>query len=291
MAEKTRKRGLGRGLTSLLDDQSRTAEEAPKSGAEFVSIDLVRPNPDQPRKVFSATDMDDLAASIREKGVIQPILVRTDPDRPNGYQIIAGERRWRAAQTAGLHELPILIRELSDEDALEIAIIENVQRADLNPVEEAAAYAQLIERFGHSQAELARTVGKSRPHIANMLRLLTLPDDVRRLMEDGRLSAGHARALITAEDPSALARKVVADSLSVRQTEDLVRKMAAAAKAPAGKTREPRKDADTISLEQDLAAALSLKVAIKHRGAKGGDLRISYSTLEELDGLCRMLMQ
>lgn len=193
---------------------------------------------------------------------------------------------------AELHEIPVIIREMPDEDALEIAIIENVQRADLNPVEEAMAYSQLMERFGHNQVELARAVGKSRPHIANTMRLLVLPEDVRNLLAEGKLSAGHARALITAPDPSALARKVVAGALSVRQTEELARKAAnpvtaeKKAKRPAGE-----KDADTVALESDLSAALKLGVSINHQGEKGGDLRISYKTLDELDNLCRMLMQ
>lgn len=292
MSDNIKKRGLGRGLSSLLDDRSYVEPKEAVAGQKSVPIDLVRPNPDQPRKVFSQSEMEDLTSSIREKGVIQPLLVRTDPHRPEGYQIIAGERRWRASQAAGLHDVPVIIREMADDDALEIAIIENVQRADLNPIEEAVAYSQLIEKFGHNQVELARTIGKSRPHIANTLRLLALPADVQALLSEGRLSAGHARALITATDPSGLARKVVAAGLSVRQTEELARK--AANPTPEGKAkpeRERTKDADTAALENDLAAALNLKVAINHSGAKGGDIKISYKTLEELDGLCQLLMR
>lgn len=286
---KRKKRGLGRGLSSLLDDGASDQSTGAAPGHLSISIDLLRPNPGQPRKAFPQAEMDDLIASIREKGVIQPLLVRPDPDRAEGYQIIAGERRWRAAQAAGLHEVPVLVREMPDEDALEIAIIENVQRSDLNAIEEALAYSQLIEQFGHNQAVLARTIGKSRPHIANTLRLLSLPDDVKDLLADGRISAGHARALITAADPSALAQRVVSDGLTVRQTEDLARKMASPAQTK--KPRQETKDADTAALEGDLSAALSLKVAISHRGSKGGDLRISYRSLEELDSLCRLLMQ
>lgn len=289
MSDSNKKRALGRGLSSLLGDDGYKAETDAGADHKALPIDLIRANPDQPRKIFRPAEMDELTASVKEKGVIQPLLVRPDPRREGAYQIVAGERRWRAAQAAGLHEVPVVIREMPDEDALEIAIIENVQRADLNPVEEAAAYSELIERYGHNQAGLARAVGKSRPHIANTLRLLSLPEDVRTLLEDGRLSAGHARALINAPDPSALARKVVAEGLTVRQTEDLARKVAAP--RAAATRRSPRKDADTVSLENDLSAALSLKVAISHRGAKGGDLKIAYESLEELDGLCRLLMR
>lgn len=287
MSDSNKKRALGRGLSSLLGDEGYQAESEARPDHRSLPIDLVRANPDQPRKIFKPADMDELTASVKEKGVIQPLLVRPDPGRKGGYQIVAGERRWRAAQAAGLHEVPVVIREMADEDALEVAIIENVQRADLNPVEEANAYSELIERYGHNQAGLARAVGKSRPHIANTLRLLSLPEDVRALLSDGRLSAGHARALINAPDPSGLAQKVVAEGLTVRQTEDLARKVAAP------KTtihRAPRKDADTAALENDLSAALNLKVAISHKGKKGGDLRIAYQSLEDLDSLCRLLM-
>lgn len=288
VSEINRKRALGRGLSSLLDDGAFTETGGTALERRSLPIDLVRANPAQPRKIFKPSEMDDLTASIREKGVIQPLLVRPDPDREEGFQIVAGERRWRAAQTAGLHEIPVVIRELTDEDAYEIAIIENIQRADLNPIEEASAYSELIERHGHNQAELARAIGKSRPHIANMLRLLALPEDVRAMLGDGRLSAGHARALITSSDPSSLARKVIADGLTVRQTEDLARRVST---PKATKRRHAAKDADTTSLENDLSASLGLKVAIGHRGAKGGDLKITYGSLEDLDAICRLLMR
>ncbi|WP_246209503.1 ParB/RepB/Spo0J family partition protein [Pikeienuella piscinae] len=288
MSETNKKRALGRGLSSLLGEDTYTGSTETGPARRSLPIDLVRANPNQPRKTFKPNEMDDLIASIREKGVIQPLLVRPDPDREDGFQIVAGERRWRAAQKVGLHEIPVVIRELTDEDAYEIAIIENVQRADLNPLEEASAYSELIERHGHSQAGLARAIGKSRPHIANMLRLLTLPEEVRTMLGEGRLSVGHARALITSTDPASLAHKVIADGLTVRQTEDLARRVPAPTST---KRRRAVKDADTVSLENDLSAALGLKVAIDHRSEKGGNLKISYGSLEDLDAICRLLMR
>lgn len=284
MSEPTRRRGLGRGLSSLLDGASGVSDRA--SGMRTVPIDLIRPNPDQPRKVFPAMEMEDLAGSIRRNGVIQPLIVRTDPSDPECYQIVAGERRWRAAQIAGLHEVPLILRELSDEDVLQVAIVENVQRADLNPIEEANGYRKLIETFGHSQAEVASAVGKSRPHIANMLRLLSLPAEVIDLLLDRRLSPGHARALVNANDPAALARRIVSDGLTVRQTEDLARRVS----QPKSKVGRSRKDPDTVALEADLTAALSLPVSISHRG-EGGEMKIIYSNLEDLDGICQLLMR
>lgn len=234
--------------------------------------------------------MRDLANSLQEKGVLQPLLVRPDPDEAGAYSIVAGERRWRAAQMAQLHEVPVIVRELSDDETLEIAIIENVQRADLNPVEEALGYQQLIDRFGHSQAALAKVIGKSRPYIANALRLLTLPDYVKDLLSDGRITAGHARALVTANDPAALARKIVEDGLTVRQAEALAKQIDVARPDTSAKSA-PRKDADTRALEADLSAALGSKVGIAHRGDGSGEVTIRYKTLDDLDGLCRLLMQ
>lgn len=287
MSDNIRKRGLGRGLSSLLDGVSTSQTDG--AALRRVPIELLRPNPDQPRKVFPATELDELAESIRRNGVLQPLLVRPAPDGSERFQIVAGERRWRAAQAAGLHEVPVIERDLGDDETLQIAIVENIQRADLNPIEESKAYQNLIESFGHSQAEVARVVGKSRPHVANMLRLLTLPDEVKALVLDQRLSAGHARALIGAHDPAALARKIIAEGLTVRQAEDLARRV------PGARTQEPRsgrsrKDADTAALEADLAAALSLRVVISHKG-ESGELRIAYANLEELDGLCQLLMR
>ncbi len=286
------KKGLGRGLSALLADVAPggTSPNATPSGARQVPIEKIRPNPNQPRRDFSEKDLQDLAASIREKGVIQPLILRPHPHDPGDYEIVAGERRWRAAQIATLHELPAVIRELSDSEVLELAIIENIQRADLNAAEEAAGYRQLMDRFGHTQERLAEALGKSRSHIANLLRLLTLPDSVLDLVRSGKLSAGHARALITATNPEALARQVIERELSVRQTEQLARAAAARAESPATPARGPVKDADTRALEEDLTANLKLKVTIDHKaGKKSGEVRIRYANLEELDGLCQIL--
>jgi ParB family transcriptional regulator, chromosome partitioning protein len=292
------RKGLGRGLSALLADvgpeigaaQPRPPD-APRPASQAVPIEQLHPNPDQPRRAFDDAALEELANSIRERGVIQPLIVRPHPQTSGAYEIVAGERRWRAAQRAQLHELPVLVRELSDTEVLELAIVENIQRADLNPLEEAQGYRQLMERFGHTQEKLAEALGKSRSHIANLLRLLTLPEPVLELLRTGRLTAGHARALITAPDPAALARQVVERDLSVRQTEALARQAAAPKPGgrPAGR-RDPAKDADTRALEQDLTAALGLPVAIEHRpGSEKGELRIRYATLEELDGLCQLL--
>ncbi|MGN6210168.1 ParB/RepB/Spo0J family partition protein [Asticcacaulis sp.] len=298
MSEKNR--GLGRGLSALLGDQDtsspKTGAEATEArGAEAVRgleqpIELLVRNPDQPRRTFVESDIDELAASIREKGILQPILVRPAPGQAGHYQIVAGERRWRAAQKAGLHTVPVIIRELDDLDVLEIGIIENVQRADLNPIEEARGYKVLQDRFGRTQDALAQVVGKSRPHIANTLRLLALPEGVQDHVLHGRLSAGHARALITSENADALADEVIAKGLSVRQTEALVREEQAGPKAPSVPKARPQQNADTLSLEQDLQEALGLTVKLDDRGGRG-ELRLSYASLEQLDELCRKLMK
>lgn len=285
MSETRKRRGLGRGLSSLLDGASGEPQDR-TIGAQTAPIDLVRPNPGQPRKVFPALELEELAESIRQNGVIQPLIVR--PRDGGGYEIVAGERRWRAAQSAGLHEVPVVVRELTDDEVLQLAIVENVQRSDLNAIEEAQGYQSLIETFGQNQAEVARAVGKSRPYVANMLRLLALPQDVQDLVMDRRISPGHARALIGAPDPSALSRKIIADGLTVRQTEDLARRVAGPARPRA---RAAAKDPDTAALENDLAAALALRVSIAHKGEAGGELRIAYSSLEQLDGLCQLLMR
>jgi ParB family chromosome partitioning protein len=284
------KKGLGRGLSALLADVGPEASRpAGVPGQRPIPVDRIRPNPDQPRRAFDERDLADLAASIREKGVIQPLILRPHPADPNGYEIVAGERRWRAAQLAGVHELPAVVRELDDAEVLELAIIENVQRADLNPAEEAQGYRQLMDRFGHTQERLAEGLGKSRSHIANLLRLLTLPEPVLAHLRAGRLSAGHARALVTAAEPEALARQVIERSLSVRQTEALARAAARPA-APPRTARPAGKDADTRALEADLSAALRLPVSIEHRpGGAAGELRIRYASLDELDGLCQLL--
>lgn len=290
-------RGLGRGLSALMadvapqpatEDGSETAAETPRRHDQMVAIEKIIPNPDQPRRTFNEDDLADLAASIREKGVIQPIILRQNSRTPGTYEIVAGERRWRASQMAKLHEVPALIRSYTDTEALEVAIIENIQRSDLNAAEEAAGYRELMDRFGHTQEKLAEALGKSRPHIANMLRLLNLPPEVLDHVRSGQLSAGHARALVTADDPVGLARQVIARGLSVREVERL-------AKAPkrqsgAEKPNKREKDADTAALEGDLSASLGMKVAIDHVvGQESGSLTIRYSNLEQLDDLCRKL--
>ena len=286
-----KKRGLGRGLSALMADvEQPTAAEptAPKAADNVVPIELVHPNPDQPRRRFNQEDLDDLARSIAEKGVIQPLIVRRHPSLENAYEIVAGERRWRASQMAKLHEVPILIREFTDTEVLEVAIIENIQRSNLNPIEEAVGFQQLMEKFDRTQEQMATALGKSRSYIANNLRLLTLPEDVRNLLVDGRLSAGHARALITTPNPSELARQVVAKGLSVRETERLAKK------GPALETKSARpvaeKDADTKALEGDLSAALKMRVTLNHsEGNEGGTMTIRYKDLDQLDDLCRIL--
>ena len=292
MAEKKiERRGLGRGLSALMADVNiTTAEsprEAPRSADQRVPVEKLVPNPLQPRRDFPKEALEELAASIREKGVIQPLIVR---ERPGGtYEIVAGERRWRAAQLAQVHDLPVVVRDLDDTEVLEVAIIENIQRADLNPVEEAMAYRQLMDRFGHTQEKIAEGLSKSRSHIANLLRLLNLPEPVLDHLREGRLSAGHARALITTENPVELAAQVIARGLSVRETEALAKGPAAPSQAAPRKAHAPEKDADTRVLEQDLGATIGMKVQIDHKGEQGGSLSITYRTLDDLDELCRAL--
>jgi ParB family transcriptional regulator, chromosome partitioning protein len=290
---KVERRGLGRGLSALLADVETTprlnpTEPALRRAETFVDVARISPNPDQPRRTFSEDALNELAASIREKGVIQPLILRVSPRDPTGYEIVAGERRWRAAQRAQLHEVPAIVRALNDTEVLELAIIENIQRADLNAVEEAAGYRQLMERFGHTQERLAEALGKSRSHIANLLRLLNLPDSVLEMVREGNLSAGHARALITAPDPIGLAQIIVKKGLSVRQAEALAKKEPA--KAPSNENATPMKDADTRQIELDLGAALKMKVSIAHSpGREDGALTVKYRSLEELDEICRRL--
>lgn len=293
--KKTQQRGLGRGLSALMADvreTSESAESVPARPDMRVPVEKVHPNAEQPRRHFDAEALADLARSIGEKGIIQPLIVRASPERPGEYEIVAGERRWRAAQMAKLHEVPVLLRDFSDIEVLEVAIIENIQRADLNPVEEAAGYSQLMTKFGHTQEKLAEVLGKSRSHIANSVRLLNLPEEVQAHLRDGRLSAGHARALITAHDATALARKIIQKGLSVRETERLAKADPAPDKgAASGKTGgKPEKDADTKALESDLSAALSMKVQIDHKpGQEGGALTIRYASLDDLDRLMGLL--
>lgn len=295
MSQKKQNRGLGRGLSALMADvapeadASVSADIANKRVDQIVPVEKIHPNPEQPRRTFTQEQLDDLAASVKEKGVIQPLIVRPDPKISGEYQIVAGERRWRAAQLAQVHEVPVVVREYDDTEALEVAIIENIQRADLNAVEEAAGYKDLMKKFGHTQEQLAEALGKSRSHIANMLRLLNLPEDVQDLLIDGKLSAGHARALITAQDPSALAKVVVSKDLSVRETERLA-KGETATKKVSTVAEKPKKDADTAALEADLSASLGMKVSIDHKeGGETGSISIKYASLEALDDLCRRL--
>jgi ParB family chromosome partitioning protein len=247
-----------------------------------VPIEALTPNPDQPRKSFPKEALEELATSIGRHGIIQPIVVRQAPD--GGYQIVAGERRWRAAQIAQVHEVPIVVREMSDTDVLEVAIVENVQRADLDPIEEAMAYRQLVDRFGHTQEELAAVLGRSRSHIANMLRLLLLPKDVREMLVDGRLTMGHARTLVTVPDASGLARQIVSRGLTVRQAEALANEGRASA-SPARPARRTGRDADTDMLEREVAAATGAKVAIQHGSRGSGKIVLRYKDVEHLDDI------
>ena len=287
--KKTDRRGLGRGLSALMADVNlnpKEPEAAPRRAEMRVPLERLEPNPDQPRRTFEPEALEELAASIREKGVIQPLIVRKHPSKPDHYEIVAGERRWRASQIAQLHELPVIVRDFSDTEVLEIAIIENIQRAELNPLEEALGYRQLMDRFGHTQERLAEALSKSRSHIANLLRLLQLPDDLQDMLRDGRLTAGHARALLTADDPRGLAAQVVSRGLSVRDLERLAKKPNKNGSKPAEKAST--KDADTRALEADLSAATGMKVQIDHRG-EGGQISISYKSLDDLDLLCQAL--
>ena len=302
MSRQPERRGLGRGLSALLGEIGETtlpAAGAPVSEAHIAGInppaaapiEKLHANADQPRRSFPEADLNELASSIRQRGIIQSVLVRPDPNHPGDYQIVAGERRWRAAQRAQLHDIPIVVRELDDRSVLELAIIENVQRSDLNPIEEASGYIQLIERFAYTQEKMSEIVGKSRSHVANTLRLLGLPDQVQQMLRSGKLSAGHARALINAPDPVALAEQAVLNGLTVRQVEDLARRVAVAPRRRARGGGGPKqKDADTRILEGDLSAAISMAVSIEHHPPNGGgELRIRYRTLDELDRLCRKL--
>lgn len=279
---------LGRGLAALIGDMAtmegaRVTESG--SGAKKLPVDFIIANRANPRRTFNAEQLEELTNSIREKGVMSPLLVRPTED-PNIFELIAGERRWRAAQKAGLHDVPVIIREVDDKEALELAIIENVQRADLNPLEEAMGYGQLIEQFDYTQQDLAQVIGKSRSHVANTLRLLKLPEDVRGMVSSGTLTAGHARTLITVEDPAALARQIVDKGLSVREAEALSQQRDLPKRKPEASPAE--RDADTLALERKLADALGLSVALNH-SERGGKLEIRYKTLEQLDDICLRL--
>ena len=283
------RRGLGRGLSALLGEGDTPATAADAGGTRDIPIELIRRNPEQPRRQFGEAEIDELAASIREKGVLQPVLVRPAPGAQGEYQLVAGERRWRAAQRAGLRALPAMIRELSDLEVLEIAIVENVQRADLSPLEEALSFRALMDKFGRTQDAVAQVVGKSRPHVANALRLLSLPAEVQAMLSDGRLTAGHARAIAGSPDPLSLAKQIVDKGMSVREAEALARR------APETKSARPRKggvarNADIDALENDLSEVLGLEVELRDRGG-AGELKLRYATLEQLDDLCRRLMR
>ena len=282
----TRQRGLGKGLAALLGETMEPAATGARPGALLsIPIEHLAPHPDQPRQHFDEAEIESLAASIREKGVVQPLVVRPGPGADDGapYEIVAGERRWRAAQRAGLHELPAVVRALSDSESIEIALVENLQRRDLNPLEEATAYRRLIRDFDHRQEDVASALGKSRSHVANTVRLLDLPEAVKALVQDGTLSAGHGRALLAAGDPAALAETVVRLRLTVRQTEALVRR------AGEARTREPRPrtaDPNVKALQDDLSRALGLKVTIAPaKRGDGGRMTIAYNQPEQLDAL------
>lgn len=276
------KRRLGRGLAALIgDDVAEDTVVADMRSLKHVPIELIRANPMNPRKHFAEDDLESLAQSLRDKGLLQPIVVR--PSSTGGYEIVAGERRWRAAQRAAIHDVPVLIRELDDRETLEIALIENVQRADLNPLEEARAYKQLIDQYGYTQQQLASSIGKSRSHIANTLRLQTLPESVLAHIETGMLSAGHARTLVATESPHELAEKIIKLGLSVRQAEDLTR-----GTGPKSKKPVVEKDADTRALQKSLSEAIGLAVSIQHKG-EGGQVSITYKSLDQLDDIARRL--
>ncbi len=284
--EPARGRQLGRGLSALFGEETEDyAELDAMRQSKMVPIGYLRPGRFQPRRDFDDAQMDALVESVKEHGILQPLLVRRDPDDPNSYEIVAGERRWRAAQLARLHEIPVVVKELTDAGALEIALIENIQRQDLNPLEEGEGYRRLIEEFEHTQDALSRAVGKSRSHIANTLRLLNLPLSVKKMLVGGELTAGHARALLNLDDPDRLARRIVKQGLNVRQTERLVQQAKAASRATTAKSH---KDPDTVALEKDLSDLLGLRVAVNFRG-DGGELVIHYKTLEQLDDVLHKL--
>lgn len=290
MSEEPSRKRLGRGLAALIGemDQPPVTEASPRPADRQMPIEFITRNPRNPRRNFTEAELDDLAQSIREHGIVQPVLVRPAPGTAGDrFELIAGERRWRAAQRAGLATVPVIVRNVDDRVALELAIIENVQRADLNPVEEAHGYQQLIDQYGYTQNDLATVIGKSRSHVANTLRLLKLPEKVHAMLAEGALSAGHARSLVTAQDPVAIAERIVRDGLSVRQAEALAQGAGDARKVPHS-TASEGKDADTRALEKMLSDATGVRVEINHR-QKGGEVKIRYSSLEQLDDICRRL--
>ncbi|MCA0406830.1 MAG: ParB/RepB/Spo0J family partition protein [Proteobacteria bacterium] len=293
MSEENPRMRLGRGLAALLGDVgTEPAAEVRNRAQRRVPIEFLRPNPQNPRRTFAEADLEELAASIRERDIIQPIIVRGVVGAVDAYEIIAGERRWRAAQRAGLHDVPVVIVEATDQQALEFAIIENIQRADLNALDEARGYENLIAQFSYTQNDLAKVMGKSRSHVANTLRLSRLPESVKERLVSGALSAGHARALLSVSDPEQVARRVVDEGLTVRDVERIAQREAEKGEdevRPAPKVKE--RDADTRSLEERLSQILGLAVSIDHKGDKGGVVKIRYSTLEQLENLSHRLAQ
>lgn len=293
MDRKFERKGLGRGLSSLLADVNLASEtEAGKtvdrSSATLLPIESIVPNPDQPRRNFDRAALEELAASIRAKGIIQPIVVRPMPD--GTFQIVAGERRWRAAQLAMLHVVPSVVKSFTDDEVLEIAIIENIQRQELSAIEEAAAFRQLMDRFGHTQEQLSEALGKSRSHVANTLRLLNLPQSVQDMVRNGKLTAGHARALLGAPDPHAAALEVIGKGLSVRGAEELAKRISPRHNQSTKPNRSQEKDADTLAIERDLSANLGMSVSISHENSgEGGRIQITYRTLDQLDRICQVL--
>lgn len=292
MADDTKPR-LGRGLAALIGevgDEMSVVERG--RGQRRVPVEFLRPNPRNPRKFFEESELRELSQSIRDRGIIQPIVVRPVPNKSDAFEIVAGERRWRAAQHAGLHEVPVVVVDIDDKTSLEYAILENVQRADLNPIEEAQGYSRLMAEFSYTQENLSKIIGKSRSHIANMMRLSDLPEPVKSLLVNRQITAGHGRALLSVKDPQAVARRIVDQGMSVRQVEEIAQSDQAGETMPRNletkSAHKPGKDPDTRALERALQDVLGLNVDIAHKGT-GGELRIRYKTLEQLDGLCRRL--
>ena len=292
MAEEGKSR-LGRGLAALIGEVGDEMGNLERKGfvPRHVPVEFLRPNPRNPRKRFDDDDLQELTQSIKDRGIIQPIVVRPIPNHREEYEIVAGERRWRAAQKAGLHKVPVVVVTIDDKTSLEYAILENVQRADLNPIEESEGYSRLMVEFSYTQENLSKIIGKSRSHIANMLRLADLPVGVRKLLMERKLTAGHGRALLSVKDPMQVAKRVLDEGLSVRQVEEIAQNDnadPAKTEAMTAKPAKAEKDPDTRALEKALQDVLGLTVSIDHKG-KGGELRIKYRTLEQLDGLCRRL--
>jgi ParB family chromosome partitioning protein len=291
MAEEGKSR-LGRGLAALIGEVGDEIGTLERKGftPRSVPVEFLRPNPRNPRKVFDDTDLQELTQSIKDRGIIQPIVVRPIVNHTDEFEIVAGERRWRAAQKAGLHRVPVVVVQIDDKTSLEYAILENVQRADLNPIEESEGYSRLMAEFSYTQENLSKIIGKSRSHIANMLRLADLPPGVRKLLMERKLTAGHGRALLSVKDPVQVAKRILDEGMSVRQVEEIAQSDAQSAKteAKAPKSAKTEKDPDTRALEKALQDVLGLTVSIDHKG-QGGELRIRYKTLEQLDGLCRRL--